>query len=203
MKIIRFPMFANLAFWRKTEGLLFMSGELRANVIYGPSHWKLLREERGIWVYYKDRLKFLWNKLLRGSGTNFGVVSRRVVTTAGVNNMRDDFASSGSADISLFHFHDSGTGTNVEDVGDVDLQIPAGPTTRATGTQDNSVSKVFTTVGTITYTGTLAITEWGMFQQAARGAGSVLWDRSKFTAINVVNGDSIQGTYSLTINDGG
>jgi hypothetical protein len=31
----------------------------------------------------------------------------------------------------------------------------------------------------------------------------VLWDRKQFTAINVVNGDSIQFTYSLAINSGG
>jgi len=145
-------------------------------------------------------------KLLRADGSvlDLGCVSKRVVTTAGVNYMRDDFnAATGAADITNFKYHDSGTGTTAEAIGDTDLVTPAGPTTRATGSQSGAVSKQYVTVGTISYTGALAITEHGVFNQAARGAGSTLWDRSVFAAINVVNLDSIQFTYTLTIADGG
>lgn len=139
-----------------------------------------------------------------GKVRDLGVISKRVVTTAGANFMRDDFnAASGGADISNLNFHDSGTGTNAESIADTDLQTPAGPTTRATGTQSAPATNQYRSVGTISYSGTLAITEHGLFNQAARGAGSVLWDRSVFSAINVVSGDSIQFTYTLTINDGG
>lgn len=139
-----------------------------------------------------------------GKSVDLGTIAKRVVTTAGVNYMRDDFNNAtGAADITNFKFHDSGTGTNAENVTDVDLQTPAGPTTRATGTQSGAVSKQYVTVGTITYAGTLAITEHGIFADATRGAPDTLWDRSVFTAINVVNGDSIQFTYTLTINDNG
>jgi hypothetical protein len=123
-----------------------------------------------------------------------------VVTTEGVNYLAADFAG-GASDINLFKFHDSGTGATAAAIGDTDLQTPAGPTTRATGSQSASTN-TYTTVGTIAYTGTLAITEWGLFTTAARGTTEI-WDRKVFTAINVVSGDSIQFTYVLTITAGG
>jgi hypothetical protein len=173
-----------------------------------PYWWRNWRANLRYFLF-GDRVKFhgeLSAVLIRADGSrkDLGTISRRVVTTAGVNYMRDDFnGNAGGADITLLNFHDSGTGTNAEAVGDVDLQTPAGPATRATGTQSAPGSKQYRTVGTITYGGTLAITEHGIFNQAARGGGSVLWDRSQFAAINVVNTDAIQFTYTLTINDGG
>lgn len=139
-----------------------------------------------------------------GKRIDLGVISRRVVTTAGVNYMRDDFnGATGGADITLLNFHDSGTGTNAEVIGDVDLQTPAGPSTRATGAQSSPGSKQYLSQATITYSGALAITEHGLFNQAARGGGSVLWDRSVFGVITVGVGDSILFKYTLNINDGG
>ncbi len=126
-----------------------------------------------------------------GSGT---------VTTEGVTYMAADMAG-GASDINLFLYHDSGTGTTASAIGDTDLQTPAGPTTRATGSQSASTN-TYTTVGTIAYTGTLAITEWGLFTTASR-ATTVIWDHKVFSAINVVSGDSIQFTYVLTITAGG
>lgn len=123
-----------------------------------------------------------------------------VVTTAGVTALADYFNAAGT-NVSTFNFHDSGTGTTAAAVGDTDLQTPAGPTTRATGSQADSTN-TYTTVGTISYTSTLAITEWGLFLDATRGADT-MWDRKVFTAVNVVSGDSIQFTYVLTINAGG
>lgn len=181
-----------------------------SKIIYQLRNWKawyralfLGTSTRSGIITFKGELAA---KVIRANGKiiNLGRISRRVVTTAGVNYMRDDFnAATGGADITNFKFHDSGTGTNAEAVGDVDLQTPAGPTTRATGTQSGAVSKQYVTVGTITYAGTLAITEHGIFADSTRGAPDTLWDRSVFAAINVVNLDSIQFTYTLTINDGG
>lgn len=123
-----------------------------------------------------------------------------VVTTAGVNALASYF-NAATTNVSTFRYHDSGTGTTAAAIGDTDLQTAAGPTTRATGSQGNSTN-TYTTVGTISYTGTLAITEWGLFLDATRGSDT-MWDRRVFTAINVVNGDSIQFTYVLTITAGG
>ena len=139
-----------------------------------------------------------------GEELDLGTIGTRVVTNAGIEFMVDDFDAGGATtDITLFNFHDSGTGVAAEAVTDTDLGTPAGPTTRATGTKSQPIASQFRSVGTIAYTSTLAITEHGIFNQAARGAGSILWDRSVFAAINVVNGDSIQFTYTLTVNSGG
>ena len=146
--------------------------------------------------------------VIRADGSKFdlGCLGRRVVTTAGVNYLRDDFANgAGGADVSLFKFHGCGTGTTAEAIGDTTLvaectTVLNPDSTRATGTQVNSVAKTYTTVGTLTFDGTAAVTEHGLFSATAAG---VLWDRTVFAAINVGAGDSIQFTYTLTISDGG
>lgn len=135
-----------------------------------------------------------------GSEQDLGLLSCRVVTTAGVNYMRDDFnAATGGADIGNFNFHDCGTTNTAEAVTDTTLAAAYGGA-RVAGTQSSPASKQYRTVGTITFSGTFAIVEHGIFSASSAGT---LWDRSVFAAINVVSGDAIQFTYTLTINDGG
>lgn len=145
--------------------------------------------------------------LIRADGRRLplGTLSKRVVTTAGVNYLRDSFAAHASShDVQNFKYHDSGTGTTAEAIGDTALVTPTGTPSAATaGTQDNSVAKTYKSVATITYSGSLAITEHGLFDGATRATPYILWDRSVFAAVNVASGDSIQFTYTLTINDGG
>jgi hypothetical protein len=125
-----------------------------------------------------------------------------LVTTAGVNLMGGDWTNA-NATLKAMNDHDSSTGTTAAAIGDTALGVvpPAGVPARAVGTQSNAVANVYKTVGTQTYTAALAITEWGLFNQVAQGG--TLWDHKVFAAINVVSGDSIQFTYSLTINAGG
>ena len=134
---------------------------------------------------------------------------RGLVTDAGLNWLAQNFTGE-TDDVSLFKFHDSGTGTTTPAQTDTTLQTQAGPTTRATGvnTQTQSASGTGSTtpaivqsVGTIAYVSSLAITEWGLFSQAAQGG--TMWDHRTFAAINVVSGDSIQFTYSLSLPGGG
>ena len=135
-----------------------------------------------------------------GRRVALGTVGRRVVTNAGVAYMAQDFnAATGGADVSNFNYHDSGTGTNAENVTDTALQTAAGPA-RVAGTQSNPAGGQYRTVATITYAGTQAITEHGLFSASTVGT---LWDRTVFSAINVNSGDSIQFTYTLTCNAGG
>ena len=131
-----------------------------------------------------------------------------LVTLGGINATAADFTASGG--LAVFKFHDSGTGTTTPAQTDTTLQTQAGPTTRATGvnTQTQSASGTGSTtpaivqsVGTIAYVSSLAITEWGLFSQAAQGG--TMWDHRTFAAINVVSGDSIQFTYSLSLPGGG
>lgn len=126
-----------------------------------------------------------------------------LVTTAGVNVLAADFVSGASLHIASFNYHDSGTGTTAEAIGQTTLVTQAGPTTRATGTQSNpgAPSNQYRSIGTISYTSTLSITEWGLFSQAAQGGS--LWDRRLFSSIGVSSGDSISFSYNLQIPAGG
>ena len=130
---------------------------------------------------------------------DLGIISKRVITTAGVNYIRDDLAAAaGGADITNFKYHGSGTGVGAEAIGDTALGTEV--ETRSTGTQVAFASKQYQTVATISYTGTRAITEHGIFSASTVGT---LLDRSVFSAINVLSGDAIQFTYTLSLSDGG
>lgn len=133
-----------------------------------------------------------------GAKINFGVLGWRVVTTAFVSFVVDQLQTETSV-FGDFKFHDSGVGTTAENVADTAIETTDGES-RATGTQTESAANAYRSVGTISYTTTKAITEHGLFNDATTGT---LMDRTVFAAINVVNGDSIQFTYTLTISAGG
>jgi hypothetical protein len=137
-------------------------------------------------------------KLYRGGVLlrDFGVICRRVVTTAGVNAIVDAFQ--GLFTLSDFKYHASGTGTNAEAVGDTALQTEV--ETRATGTQTEGASaNIYRSVGTVSFTASRAVTEHGLLSASSSGT---LLDRSVFSAINVDNGDNIEFTYDLTLTAG-
>ena len=129
-----------------------------------------------------------------GKVEDFGLVSTKVVTTAGVNYLVAGLQSA-STDVSLFKFHASGTGSTAEAIGQTALVTEVA--TRTSGSQTTGgASNIYRTVGTIAYSGTFAIVEHGVFSAASVGT---LLDRSLFAAINVLSGDSIQFTYDLTV----
>ena len=134
-----------------------------------------------------------------GERTDYGIISRKVVTTAFVNFMVDNMVAE-TTEWGDFKFHDSGVGVTAPAVGDTDIETTDGEA-RVTGSQgEGATADIYQTVGTITYTTTTAITEHGVFSQVT---GGTLLDRSTFTAINVDNTDQIEFTYELTVNDGG
>jgi hypothetical protein len=145
-------------------------------------------------------------RLGSGGRLNYGEIAHHVVTTAGVNFLVD--AWQGTVEPEILKYHGVGTGTNAEAVGDTALQTESTTalnpdSTRATGSLTEGASaNIFRTVGTPVFDASAAITEHGILSQAATGGGT-LWDRSVFSAINVVSGDSIQFTYDLTISSGG
>jgi hypothetical protein len=98
-----------------------------------------------------------------------------------------------------FKHHDSGVGTTAENVANTAMETTDGES-RVSGTQTEGAANVYVSVGTISYTTTKAITEHGLFNDPTAGT---LLDRSVFSAVNVVSGDSIQFSYSLTVNSGG
>jgi hypothetical protein len=144
-----------------------------------------------------------------GTFTDYGIVSRRLVTTAGVNYLVD--ALQGTVEPEILRFHGFGTGTNAEATGDTALQTEettqyATDNTRPTGSLGEGASaNIFRTVATYSPDsgGTRPITEHGILSQAATGGGTLL-DRSVFSAVNLVAGaDSLQATYDFTIAAGG
>jgi hypothetical protein len=131
---------------------------------------------------------------------DLGTISRRKVTDVFVNALVDTLHNNMPTNFVNYKYHDCGTGTNAENQTDTALQTPYGGS-RATGTQTEGASaNIYQSVGTISFTSTLAITEHGLFDAATSGT---LMDRSVFSAINVISGDSIQFTYSLTCSAGG
>lgn len=162
----------------------------------------LVRDRDGEASGFPGGLSFHTNLAVRHIRDGKVVVERDLgsglVTTAGVNFLATDFVD-GTTDITTFDFHDSGTGIVAAAIADTGLGTPAGPA-RVSGTASSPAAGQYRTVATIAYTATLAITEWGLFNLSAAGT---LWDRKVFAAINVVSGDSIQFTYTLTVNAGG
>jgi hypothetical protein len=128
------------------------------------------------------------------------------VTTAGVGFIVDAFQN--ILELEIMKYHGIGTGGTAEAVGDTALvtELSTGynpDNTRATGSlTEGAGANVFRTVGTNTVDSSPAITEHGIFSQAATGGGTLL-DRSLFSAVNLVSGDSLQSTYDLTFTSGG
>lgn len=116
-----------------------------------------------------------------------------VVTTAGITYLMTLFVSSTNPLLNA-KFHDCGTGTTAAAIGDTALQTAAG-TARVSGTNTNPTGITMQSVATISFTSTLAITEWGLFTAST---STTLWDHKIFSAVNVVNLDSIAFTYTLT-----
>lgn len=185
----------------------------------GVSLWRLRNLPnlwRGLWRLLLARMTgishaygALYLEVKHGDGrtTQLGLASLRVVTDTGAGFLVD--ALQNLVEPELMKFHAFGTGTNAEAVGDTTLQTElttqyATDNTRPTGSQTETTSKVYRTVGTLTPDADVAITEHGILSQAATGGG-VLLDRSKFAVINLVaaNPDSLQATYDFTINSGG
>ena len=191
------------------EGKVGFAGRIEARPIAGPNRPLTLwaKVGRRLWgaqhfirhggVIFTSRLTA---RLIRadGSARDLGLLSQRVVTDAFVNYLVDELQAS-QAPFSTFKYHGSGTGTAAESASDTALGTPV--ESRATGTQaEGATANVYKSVGTVASTATRAITEHGLFSAAT---GPTLMDRSVFTAVNVVNGDSIEFTYQLTCTSGG
>lgn len=141
-----------------------------------------------------------------GSWEDYGLASLRVVTDAGVAAIVDAFQN--TVELETFKYHGTGSGGTAEAAAQTALvtefTTQLNPdSTRPTGSlTEGATANIFRTVGTNTYDATVAITEHGIFTQAATGGGTML-DRSLFSVINLASGDSLQTTYDLTFTSGG
>lgn len=151
----------------------------------------------------------LWVKHIAADGavTDYGLVSLRVVTTAGVGFIVDAFQN--LVELETMKYHGIGTSNTAESAAQTalagELSTQYNPdNTRATGsTTEGASANIYRTVGTNTVDAAgLSIVEHGIFSQAATGGG-VMIDRSVFAGISMTTGDSLQTTYDLTFSSGG
>lgn len=140
-----------------------------------------------------------------GRMSDYGVVSRKVITDAGVAWLASAFDNTVEAE--AMKYHGFGTGTTNEAASQTTLVTEltteyASDNNRPTGTNNHS-SNAFTSVATLSPDASVAITEHGLFNQAANSGGT-MFDRSKFAAVNLVgSADSLQATYTGTFTSGG
>lgn len=151
----------------------------------------------------------LFGKVFRADGRieDHGLLGTKLVTTAGVNFIVDAFQN--LQELENFKFHGLGTGATAATTADSALQTELttqyGPSdsTRATGNlTEGASSNIFRSVGTNTVDASAAVTEFGIFTQAAV-PGGVLLDRFVFSVVNLTNGDGLQTTFDLTFTAGG
>lgn len=139
-----------------------------------------------------------------GRVVDYGLASLRVVTDTGVGFIVDGFQN--LVELENMKYHGLGTGSTAEAASQTalvtELTTQYNPdSTRATGTTTENGASTYRTVGTNTVDAAAAVTEHGIFSQAATGGG-VMLDRSVFSAINLANGDSLQTTYDLVFTSG-
>jgi hypothetical protein len=135
---------------------------------------------------------------------DWGIVSEKVVSRAGVNYLVDAFQ--GTVSSTALKYHGMGTSSAAESTANTALTAESTAITgnvRATGSlTEGSTTNIFQTVGTLTCDTAVTIKEHGLFSTSGFGAGT-LWDRSIFADVGLSSGDSIQFTYNLTIADAG
>jgi hypothetical protein len=144
---------------------------------------------------------------LQGRQQDLGLASCRVVTTAGVNYIVDAFQN--LTELENLKYHGVGTGAAAEAVGNTALTTElttqySVASTRPTGTTGEQAgnANVYETVATITVSAGVALTEHGIFSQAAVAGGTML-DRTTFAAVNLLTAESLQATYQFTVVAGG
>jgi len=156
-----------------------------------------------LWIESELRLAVL----RRGSGRSeyLGVVSRKVITDAGVAAVVNAFRN--TFELELFNYHALGTGSTAEAAAQTTLVTElttqySTDNVRPTGAQTAPTANQYQSVATITVDAAVNITEHALMSQAAVPGGT-MWDRSVFAALALNSGDSIIATYIATVTSGG
>ncbi len=132
------------------------------------------------------------------------VVKNKVVTNAFVYDLVDVLTGT-SGKFDLYKWHDSGISTAAEAATNTALTSRIS-TSRTAGTQveATATSNAYKSIATHTYGSSYAVTEHGLFNSSSTAAGiAKMMDRTKFAVINVVSGNSIEFTFTITFTAGG
>ncbi len=197
-------------------GLNVQVGRLYAKVVRNlpamPEGWEyvgLQRTKDGTYCVVYDTpegyefVLSLKDAKCREAGTyvvNYGFVGRHLVVTAGKNFLASTLDN--TAEPENLKFHGYGLGTTGPAAGNTTLETElttqySTNSTRPTGSQAHSTN-TYTTIATVTPDAAVAVTEWGLLDQASTAGGNLL-DRQTFSAINLNgSGDSLQTTYVFT-----
>ena len=189
----------------RADGTTEDHGKISTSTISLNDAWTKVKHSKPFWerTYLEVKGYMPW---LLGAGAlayafhsgHLDTAQMALVTTAGINALATNFVSA-SPLLTAFTYIDCGTGVTAAAIGDTALQTPAG-TARVTNANTNPVSGSVKNIGTVAFTGSLAITEYGLFSAASAGT---LWDHRIFSALNVNNGDSITFTYTCVCTAGG
>jgi len=132
-------------------------------------------------------------------------VRDKVVTDDFVEDIVDNLITEVAA-FGDYKYHHTGTGVGAEAAADAGLGTPE-LDARTVGTQVEHDSKTYKSIATETFDGVAAITEHGIFNTAGAGGppvtGGILMDRTVFAAINVVNTNQIEWTFTIGFTSGG
>ena len=194
------------------DNTLALVGELGVRRVRPASLWWKLRNLPHIWPglwrawvaracgmsHIEGRL-YVRKLCADGSIVDYGLAGTKKVTTAFVQLLVDNLQAETTA-WGDFKYHDCGTGTTAESVDDAGLVTAAG-TARATGTQtEGAAAHIYKSVGTIAFTSSKSITEHGLFNAST---GGTLMDSTVLAQYNMVNGESLEFTFTLTVKSGG
>lgn len=149
--------------------------------------------ERAVKDYFGGRISRLWYKYLYRDGRTVLDLGSGLVTNIGVTAMSTDYnwsASLALATLKLANNHASGTGATAAAATDFKLQTPSGNggQTMVAGVQSIDTTSTmavpkYKTVATITYTGSEAVTEWGLFTSYTGGTALSVTTGTPMTAV--------------------
>lgn len=188
------------------QAVKYLPGDLARDLLETVQRSVVVESELSLIVVRNRESRFLSSP--RELFEEYGVVSRKVVTDTGVAFIVDAFQN--SVEVENLKYHAIGTGSTAENASQTalvtELTTEYTGNVRATGSlTEGATANIFKTVGINTLdSGTPALREHGIFDQAATGGGTML-DRSLFAAINLdgTAGDGLQSTYQLTFSSGG
>lgn len=196
---VKIPFIGSLSFASPFEGVTYATSSLAVKVIRDtPTEFTV-----------KQKLYRLRNKLIRGNPDDYGIVSKRVVTSVFVKYLCDCLAGTFTGTAVNTWTHDWGTGgATPESVSQQFLTASTEPTLAGNQVLGTKVSAAvgnnatLTSVAKITATVGRTISEHGVWL-GNTGGDEVLVDRSVFTGIPIDAGNAIEFTYTLQFNSGG
>lgn len=147
---------------------------------------------------YKPEGVFTFRVFGKDGVLKFEKIVKNLITSAGKAGLAS--RANGSGAEAAFTYIALGTGTTAAAAGNTTLEteLAASGLSRANATASRTTTTVTNDTARLVYsftvTGSAAITEAGILNA---GSGGTLLCRTVFSAVNVINGDTLQATYDV------